>query len=127
MAEFDPILFRAVYDALFGLSVPAHMDGFGYLVTAITLAVEDPRYIRGITKYLYPEVARENGSTPQRVERSIRTAIEAACARCRLGAFDDYFGGAINPETGKPTNAMFIATVAEKIRLEIITSGAGKA
>ncbi len=126
MEDFDPILYRAVHDTLFALSVPAHMDGFAYLAAAIEMAVKEPGRIHGVTKYIYPEVAQKFGSTPPRVERSIRNAIETACARSRFGAFDEYFGGAISPDTGKPTNAMFIATAAEKIRLSLLTHASWK-
>lgn len=119
----DAILFGMVNDALFRLAVPAHMNGYGYLATAISLVVRDPSYIRGVTNRLYLDVACINGSTPQRVERSMRTAIETACIRCREDLFDEYFGGAVNPRTGKPTNAMFIATLAHRIRAEMLRMG----
>ena len=126
MEDFDPILYRAVSETLFMLSVPAHMDGFSYLAEAIEMTVMEPSRVHGIMKYIYPEVAKKFGSTPSRVERSIRNAIETACARARYGVFDEYFGNVISPETGKPTIAMFIATVAQKIRVSLILNGSVK-
>ena len=117
----DSILSREIYVTLTDLAIPQHMNGFAYLTSALKLAVNDASYLQKVTKRLYPEVAELNTSTSQRVERSMRSAIEAACIRSPLGTFEKYFGNAIRPSTGKPTNAMFIATISNRIRVELMS------
>ena len=60
------------------IGVPAHIKGYQYLREAIIIAVNDMDVINAITKVLYPEVAKNFGTTPSRVERAIRHAIEVA-------------------------------------------------
>ncbi len=105
-----------IYDTLLKLSAPPHMPGFGYLATAIELAVAEPDYISSGTRKLYVEVARQNNVKPQNVEVSIRQTIEAAKNRDGMSEFGEYFDGLTNPETGRPTNLVFISTVAERVR-----------
>lgn len=115
-------LFRRIYDTLFELGVPAHVDGHGFLISAINLAVSDPSYLRSVTRRLYPAVAKARSSTPPRVERSIRNAIEIAASRCEIGIFNAYFGAAVASSKGKPTNSEFIAIAAQKIRFEMLSA-----
>lgn len=119
MSDFNPQLFGKICNTLFMLGVPAHVSGYEYLVSAITRVVNDPSNLRAITSRLYPGVARECNSEPQRVERSIRNAIEMGFSRCDISMLEDYFGAAFDREKGKTTNSEFIATVAQKIRLEL--------
>lgn len=60
------------------IGVPAHIKGYQYLREAIMIAVNDMDVINAITKVLYPQVARTFSTTPSRVERAIRHAIEVA-------------------------------------------------
>ncbi len=97
------------------LGVPSHFRGFQYLREAITLAVEDRTLLHRITKGLYPAVAERYGSTPEQVERAIRTAIEAAWTRGDLDALHQLFQHSVDQEKGKPTNASFIARLADEV------------
>ncbi len=101
---------------LLDLGVPDHILGFGYLQTAITIAVDDPSIIPYITKGLYPMVADAHNTTASRAERVIRHAIEVGWDRCDFDMQTKYFGGKISPEKGKPTNSEFIARCANIIR-----------
>lgn len=123
MSEFNAKLMRKICNTLFTLGIPAHVSGYEYLVSAITRVVNDPTNLREITGRLYPGVASECGTKAQRVERSIRTAIEIGFSRCGVEMLTDYFGAAYDREKGKTTNSEFIATVSQKIRLEL---GIGK-
>lgn len=100
------------------LGVPAHLEGYEYLKEAFQICLDDAKAIRGITKILYPKIAKSFDTTPSRVERAIRHAIEVAWSRGDLDVFTQYFGNSISPERGKPTNSEFIATVVEAIRME---------
>ena len=80
--------------------------------------MEDMEVINAVTKVLYPEVARRYNTTPSRVERAIRHAIEVAWSRGKMDTIDELFGYTIHTGKGKPTNSEFIALIADKIRLE---------
>lgn len=100
------------------IGVPAHIKGYQYLREAIMMSVEDPTMISSITKILYPTIAKRFQTTPSRVERAIRHAIEVAWSRGRMETLDSLFGYTINTGKGKPTNSEFIALIADKIRLQ---------
>ena len=100
------------------IGVPAHIKGYQYLREAIMMSVEDPSMISSITKILYPTIAKRFQTTPSRVERAIRHAIEVAWSRGRMETLDALFGYTINTGKGKPTNSEFIALIADKIRLQ---------
>ena len=99
------------------IGVPAHIKGYQYLRESITLAVNDPDIINSITKILYPTIAKKFETTPSRVERAIRHAIEVAWNRGNPDVLNDLFGYTISNGKGKPTNSEFIALIADNIRL----------
>lgn len=99
------------------IGVPAHIKGYQYLREAIMISVEDPAMISSITKILYPTIAKRFQTTPSRVERAIRHAIEVAWSRGRMETLDAIFGYTIDTGKGKPTNSEFIALIADRIRL----------
>lgn len=99
------------------IGVPAHIKGYQYLRDSIMMSVEDPTMISSITKILYPTIAKRFQTTPSRVERAIRHAIEVAWSRGRMETLDALFGYTIDTGKGKPTNSEFIALIADKIRL----------
>lgn len=94
------------------IGVPAHIKGYQYLREAILIAVEDMEVINAVTKVLYPEVARRYNTTPSRVERAIRHAIEVAWDRGDLETLQKFFGYTVSNTKGKPTNSEFIAMIA---------------
>ena len=108
-----------VRDILVDIGVPEHLTGHPYLVTAICAAVEDGTYLKNITSDLYPTVAMTHGTTPSRVERAIRHAIECGWDRGDLDVMDHYFGNTISISKGKPTNSEFIARLANVVRMRM--------
>ncbi|NLC67439.1 MAG: sporulation transcription factor Spo0A [Clostridiaceae bacterium] len=101
------------------IGVPAHIKGYQYLRDAIMMVVKDLEIINSITKQLYPAIAKEYNTTPSRVERAIRHAIEVAWNRGRVEAINSIFGYTINVGKGKPTNSEFIAMIADKLRIDL--------
>lgn len=101
------------------IGVPAHIKGYQYLREAIMMVIQDIDVINQITKQLYPEIAEKYHTTPSRVERAIRHAIEVAWARGKNDAVESIFGYTISAAKGKPTNSEFIAMIADKLRLEL--------
>jgi two-component system response regulator (stage 0 sporulation protein A) len=100
------------------IGVPAHIKGYQYLRDSIMMAVEDMDILNSITKQLYPSIAKLHSTTPSRVERAIRHAIEVAWSRGKMDTIDELFGYTVSAGKGKPTNSEFIALIADKIRLE---------
>jgi two-component system response regulator (stage 0 sporulation protein A) len=100
------------------IGVPAHIKGYQYLREAITMVYNNIEILGGITKVLYPSIADHYKTTPSRVERAIRHAIEVAWTRGNIDSISHLFGYTINISKSKPTNSEFIAMVADKLRIE---------
>lgn len=100
------------------LGVPAHIKGYQYLRLAIQLSVEDMQNLHSITKVLYPSIAEAFHTTPSRVERAIRHAVEVSFSRGKMETLEEIFGYSVNTLKGKPTNSEFIAMLADQIRLK---------
>lgn len=100
------------------IGVPAHIKGYHYLRDAIIMVVEDIELLGAVTKELYPAIAQSNKTTPSRVERAIRHAIEVAWNRGRMETINNLFGYTVQMDKGKPTNSEFIAIIADKLRIE---------
>jgi two-component system response regulator (stage 0 sporulation protein A) len=100
------------------VGVPAHIKGYQYLRDAITMVIGDMDLLGAVTKELYPSIAKRNNTTPSRVERAIRHAIEVAWNRGRIETINTLFGYTVHNDKGKPTNSEFIAIIADKLRLE---------
>ena len=105
------------------IGVPAHIKGYQYLREAIMITVDDMDVINAVTKVLYPEVAKRFSTTPSRVERAIRHAIEVAWDRGDLETLQKFFGYTVSNTKGKPTNSEFIAMIADRLVLERKTRG----
>ncbi len=101
------------------IGVPAHIKGYQYLREAIIIAIGDMDVINAITKVLYPQVAKTFQTTPSRVERAIRHAIEVAWDRGDLDTLQRFFGYTVSNTKGKPTNSEFIALIADKLQLQL--------
>lgn len=114
----EPSLESVVTEVIHEIGVPAHIKGYQYLREAIVLTVKDPEMINGVTKILYPAVAKKFSTTPSRVERAIRHAIEVAWDRGDVEVLQRYFGYTVSGAKGKPTNSEFIALIADKLTLQ---------
>ena len=116
--EHPAELKNLVTSVIHEIGVPAHIKGYQYLREAIMIAVDDMDVINAVTKVLYPEVAKRFSTTPSRVERAIRHAIEVAWDRGDLETLQKYFGYTVSNAKGKPTNSEFIAMIADRLVLE---------
>ena len=106
-----------VTEVIHEIGVPAHIKGYQYLREAIMLTVQNMEVINAVTKVLYPAVARKYNTTPSRVERAIRHAIEVAWDRGDLETLQKFFGYTVSNIKGKPTNSEFIAMIADCLSL----------
>ena len=107
-----------ITDMIHEIGVPAHIKGYQYLRDAILMSVKDMDMLNSITKILYPTIAKMHQTTPSRVERAIRHAIEVAWSRGKMDTIDELFGYTVSNGKGKPTNSEFIALIADTLRLE---------
>ena len=114
----DANLESVVTEIIHEIGVPAHIKGYQYLREAIILTIRDMDMINAVTKALYPEVARKFSTTPSRVERAIRHAIEVAWDRGDLEVLQKFFGYTVSNIKGKPTNSEFIAMIADHLSLK---------
>ena len=121
-AKKEENLEALVTNVIHEVGVPAHIKGYQYLREAIMMVVNDIDVINQITKSLYPRIANKFSTTPSRVERAIRHAIEVAWGRGQQDVVENIFGYTISAAKGKPTNSEFIAMIADKLRLEIKTA-----
>lgn len=108
-----------VKDILHRLGTPANIKGYQFLTDAIVLAVRDRDALESITKIIYPDVAKMHKTTPSRVERAIRHAIEVTWDRGDIDVLTEVFGNTISSNKGKPTNGEFIALISDRIRMGV--------
>lgn len=108
----------SITKTLHELGVPSHIKGYQYIREGITLVYKKPEIVGGITKELYPEIAKKFSSTGSRVERAIRHAIEVSWNRGNWDLMEEIFGHSVDIDKAKPTNSEFIVTIADKLRLE---------
>lgn len=106
-----------ITSAVCAVGIPASFKGYPFLRTSIDMVIKNPNAIHSVTKNLYPAVAEKYNTTPCRVERNIRNAIEVAWNRGNKEAFNEMFGGGLDFSKPKPTNSEFIAMFADKLRL----------
>ncbi|MBP3434347.1 MAG: sporulation transcription factor Spo0A [Clostridia bacterium] len=107
-----------ISEIFISIGIPPHIKGYGYLREGIKMTIERPYIINSVTKELYPSIAKKFATTPSKVERAIRHAIEVAWNRGRIDAINAIFGARIYLGTEKPTNSEFVALVADKLILE---------
>ncbi|MGI5849116.1 MAG: sporulation transcription factor Spo0A [Christensenellales bacterium] len=101
------------------VGITANIKGYYYLRDAILMVHENFDLMSRLTTGLYVSVAEKYHSTPQRVERAMRHAIETAWSRGNIKVLEDFFGYTILDTKGKPTNGEFIAMLADKLNTEL--------
>lgn len=118
IAENNKNIELSISKILHSLGIPSHIKGYQYIRDGIYMMYKEPGLIGGITKELYPEIALKYETTSSRVERAIRHAIEVSWNRGDYDLMEDIFGHSVDYDRAKPTNSEFIATVADKLRLD---------
>ena len=119
MNKSQPIdIIIQITDIINKIGVPAHLKGYIFLREAINMLVNNIELLSSITKELYPSIGRKFNTTPSRVERAMRHAIDVAWSRGQIEAINKIFGYTIRNEKGKPTNSEFIAMIADKLILQ---------
>ncbi len=107
-----------VSDMLHNLGMPSHIRGYQYIRDGIMMMYKEPDMLKGITKEIYPELALKYDTTSSRVERAIRHAIEVSWSRGDYDLMEKYFGNSVDFDKSKPTNAEFIITLTDRLRLD---------
>jgi len=108
----------AISKLLHSLGVPSHIKGYQYIRESIFMMYTSKEMIGGITKEIYPEIAERFDTTASRVERAIRHAIEVSWSRGDYDLMEEIFGHSVDYDRAKPTNSEFIATLADRLKLD---------
>ncbi len=114
----DNDLKEAITKLLHSLGMPSHIKGYNYIRDGINIMYKNPSILGAITKELYPQIAELYDTTSSRVERAIRHAIEVSWNRGDYELMEEIFGNSVDYDRSKPTNSEFLATLADKLRLE---------
>ena len=115
--QVNPKIQLQVTELLHNLGVPSQIKGYQYLREGILMLYESTGLIGGITKEVYPEIALRYNTTPSRVERAIRHAIEVSWNRADYEMMNKIFGHSIDYDRAKPTNSEFMVTLSDALRL----------
>lgn len=99
------------------IGVPAHLVGYEYLKSALSICMDDPAAIRAMTTGLYPAIAKTHDTSASKVERGIRHAIEVCWERCDISTLAKVFGPIVAARIKRPANSEFIAVLAEQLRM----------
>lgn len=106
-----------VTDLLHTLGIPSHIRGFQYIRDGILLMYNSVTPISYITKDIYPELSKRYDTTPSRVERAIRHAIEVSWTRGDVDLMDEIFGNSLNLNRDKPTNSEYMSTISDRLKV----------
>jgi len=112
------LLNKKISDIFITVGIPAHIQGYKFLREAIKLTIKQPGIINCITKQLYPSIAKLFGTSPSKVERAIRHAIEVGWSRGKIENINNIFGVKVYGHNDRPTNGEFIALVADKMMVD---------
>ena len=119
-SDFSPSLDEKISKIFINVGIPPHIKGYCFLREGVKMAVSDPPIINNITKKLYPMIGEKYKTTPSKVERAIRHAIEVAWNRGRIESINAILGVRAYIGQEKPTNGEFIALIADKMLLEMV-------
>ena len=106
-----------VTDMLHNLGIPSHIRGYQYIKEGIMIVYQKGNVLTYITKDIYPEIALKYDTTPTRVERAIRHAIEVSWNRGDLNLMEEIFGNSLNVNRDKPTNSEYLTTLADRLKV----------
>ena len=112
-----------ISDTLLDVGINPGLLGWDYLKVGVEMVYNNREYLRNMTGKLYPDIAKEVGSTTSRVERAIRHAIESAFNNMAEDTRKKYFGNVVSLNSGKVTNTTFIAVIVERIQSNIQADG----
>lgn len=112
----DKKLESKISDILRSIGILANLKGYFFLREAIQMINNGCE--TSFSKVIYPAIASKYHTTPSRVERAIRHAIEVGWNRGGIEQLDFVFGNTVSPLKGRPANGEFIALIAEHLRLQ---------
>jgi len=107
-----------VTDVLNDIGVPTHVAGYRYLRGGIIVAARDLEILNKVTKELYPAIALEFDTSPMKVDRSIRHAVESAWDKKNMEGRRRYLPHDLANRKGKPSNSELISVFADRLRLQ---------
>ena len=115
----ENVLDEKLVNILLSVGISANLQGYAFLKESIKMVVEDPMTINRVTKVMYPNIAKKFDTTPCRVERAIRHALEVSYNRGKIYNLNQLFGLDIFDKYDKPTNSEFVAVVADRLCIDL--------
>ena len=115
----ENVLDEKLVNILLSVGISANLQGYTFLKESIKMVVEDPMTINRVTKVMYPNIAKKFDTTPCRVERAIRHALEVSYNRGKIYNLNQLFGLDIFDKYDKPTNSEFVAVVADRLCIDL--------
>jgi two-component system response regulator (stage 0 sporulation protein A) len=116
----DKVLDERLANIFIASGIPPHIKGYQFLREAVKQSVRVPSMINNITKQLYPAIAQKFNTSPSKVERAIRHAIEVAWQRGKIENINSIYGIKVFSKGEKPTNGELIALVSDKMIIELV-------
>ena len=110
---------------LLEIGIPAHIKGYKFLREGIKLAMNETTIVNSITKQLYPAIAAKYATTPSKVERAIRHAIDVSFNRGQIEKINRAFNVDVFNRKDKPTNGEFVSAIADKLLIKLLVEAEG--
>lgn len=101
------------------LGISANLQGFQYIKESVKLTVAKPETINAVTKVMYPTIAQKFKTSVYSVERAIRHALSVSYNKKKMKNLNKIFGLTIFTDKDLPTNAEFVAILADKLSNDI--------
>lgn len=102
---------------LHDMGIPSHIRGYKYIREGVLILYSSEDVVTLVTKEIYPQIAMKYETTPSRVERAIRHAIELSWTRGDMKLMEDIFGNSVDFDRSRPTNAEFLTAIADRFKL----------
>lgn len=103
-----PVAISKIYSTMYDLGITATYVGFFHMSYAVYLAVQQPERLLLVTKWIYPDVAKQYHTDWRNVERNIRTVAAIAWEHHP----DTLSSIARSGLERRPSNSQFIAILA---------------
>ena len=106
---------KDISSLLLKLGVSPSHQGFGYIIECVKMVDKNKELIYSVTTKLLPEVAEKFGTTPERVEKNIRHAIQKSFEYIDDSVAAEVFGSLYSKNRGIK-NSCYIGAIAEYLR-----------
>lgn len=106
---------KDISSLLLKLGVSPSHQGFDYIIECVKMVDKNKELIYSVTTKLFPEVAEKFKTTPERVGRNIRHAIQNSLGYVDDSVAAEVFGSLYSKNRGIK-NSCYIGAIAEYLR-----------